>query len=82
MTKTEVETTWGHFYADSGSSEYYEQHVSIHQPFLEAILNSKPARLLETGCGSGIMSVYFSKQSIQCVALDRAGPFEADEVFE
>jgi ubiquinone/menaquinone biosynthesis C-methylase UbiE len=63
--------SWGHFYADSGSQKYYDDHVAIHREFLDEALAQKPRRLLEAGCGSGIMSVYFSKQRIACTAVDR-----------
>lgn len=63
--------SWGHFYADSGSPDYYRDHVEIHREFLDEVLAAKPRRLLEAGCGSGIMSVYFSKQKIACTAIDR-----------
>jgi SAM-dependent methyltransferase len=62
---------WGHFYSDSGDEGYYQRHVEIHAPFFGKILETVPQRLLETGCGSGIMSVYFSKKGIDCTAIDR-----------
>lgn len=63
--------SWGHFYTNSGDAEYYDQHVSIHNEFLKKIESLNPKTLLEAGCGSGIMSVYFSKQGIRTTALDR-----------
>lgn len=63
--------SWGHFYENSGSPDYYRSHVEIHKQFLDRVLQSKPARILEAGCGSGIMSVYFSKQGAACTAIDR-----------
>ena len=66
-----AEKSWGHFYAGSGSLEYYERHTQIHELFLNRILALSPKRVLEAGCGSGIMSVFFSKRGIQCVAADR-----------
>lgn len=63
--------SWGHFYSESGDEEYYGQHVEIHSEFLEAVLSDNPKKLLEAGCGSGIMSVYFSKKGIISTALDR-----------
>jgi len=63
-------TGWGHFYANSGDEGYYDRHISIHTPILNAIRKSNPTKLLEAGCGSGIMSTYFSKIGKQCTALD------------
>lgn len=63
--------SWGHFYTDSGDADYYEQHVLIHNEFLKKVQSGNPKRLLEAGCGSGIMSVFFSKQGIRTTALDR-----------
>ncbi|HTL70358.1 MAG TPA: class I SAM-dependent methyltransferase [Candidatus Eisenbacteria bacterium] len=65
------EQSWGHFYADSGTPEYYRRHVEIHKTFLDRVEEGKPRRVLEAGCGSGIMSVYFSKKGIETTALDR-----------
>lgn len=63
--------SWGHFYKDAGDREYSERHQEVHREFLDAVSLEKPARLLEAGCGSGIMSVYFSKRGAEVTALDR-----------
>lgn len=63
--------SWGHFYTNSGDADYYEQHVLIHDEFLKKVESLNPQKLLEAGCGSGIMSVYFSKQGVRATALDR-----------
>ncbi len=65
------EKSWGHFYEGSGDIDYYNRHVEIHRPFLERVLSFKPKRILEAGCGSGIMSIFFSEQGIESVAVDR-----------
>jgi SAM-dependent methyltransferase len=45
--------------------------VGIHRPFLDKIVAARPRRVLEAGCGSGIMSVHFSRLGIPTVAVDR-----------
>lgn len=62
---------WGHFYAGCGGTDYYARHIEIHREFLDRILRERPKKILEAGCGSGIMSVFFSKRGIECAALDR-----------
>ena len=68
---TEAKKSWGHFYKEAIGEEYYQEHVRIHQEFLDEVWSSNPKRILEAGCGSGIMSVYFSKLGSECLAIDR-----------
>ncbi len=62
---------WGDFYEGAGGKEYFAEHTAIHRDFLKGVLDLKPARLLEAGCGSGIMSVFFSMAGVNVNACDR-----------
>lgn len=65
------EKSWGDFYEGAGGKEYFAEHTAIHEVFLNEILGRSPRRLLEAGCGSAIMSIFFSKTGIHVTACDR-----------
>ena len=50
-----IRKSWGDFYAGSGGVGYFLEHLAIHQDFLTEILQRKPVRALEGGCGSAVM---------------------------
>ena len=63
--------SWGDYYAGAGGVDYMLDHVAIHKDFLKEILRRKPARALEAGCGSAIMSVFLAMTGVQVTAVDR-----------
>ncbi len=63
--------SWGHFYAGAGGVDYFLRHLSIHAEFLGEILSRRPRKILEAGCGSAIMSTFFSMAGLEVVACDR-----------
>ena len=63
--------SWGDFYADAGGVDYFLDHLVIHKDFLKEILKRKPVRILEAGCGSAIMSVFFAMMGMDATACDR-----------
>ena len=63
--------SWGDFYADAAGVDYFLDHIAIHKDFLKEILKRRPAKVLEAGCGSGIMSVFFAMAGIEATASDR-----------
>ncbi len=63
--------SWGDYYAGAGGVDYMLDHISIHKDFLKEILRRKPARALEAGCGSAIMSVFLSMAGVRVTAVDR-----------
>ncbi len=64
--------SWGDFYEGAGGRDYFARHTAIHRDFLREILERKPSKLLEAGCGSGIMSVFFSMSGVRTtIACDR-----------
>lgn len=65
------ERSWGDFYEGAGGKEYFAQHTAIHKDFLKEVLDRKPARLMEAGCGSAIMSIFFSMAGVDVTACDR-----------
>ena len=58
-----MDKSWGDFYEGAGGKEYFAHHTEIHKDFLKEVLDRKPARLLEAGCGSAIMSIFFSMRA-------------------
>jgi len=68
---TSKEKSWGDFYEGAGGKEYFAQHTAIHKDFLKEVLDRKPARLMEAGCGSAIMSIFFSMAGVDVTACDR-----------
>jgi 2-polyprenyl-3-methyl-5-hydroxy-6-metoxy-1,4-benzoquinol methylase len=65
--------SWGDFYAGAGGADYLLDHLAIHKDFLKEILRRKPARVLEAGCGSAIMSAFLAMAGISVTACDRDG---------
>ncbi|MGH7197671.1 MAG: class I SAM-dependent methyltransferase [Candidatus Omnitrophota bacterium] len=63
--------SWGDFYDGAGSVGYFLDHIAIHKDFLKEILQRRPAKILEAGCGSAIMSIFFSRMGIHATACDR-----------
>lgn len=63
--------SWGDFYDGAGSVDYFLDHIAIHKDFLKEILERHPKKILEAGCGSAIMSVFFSKMGLAATACDR-----------
>ena len=62
--------SWGDYYAGAGDADYFLDHLTIHKDYLKEILKRKPARTLEAGCGSAIMSIFFSMTGIEATACD------------
>jgi 2-polyprenyl-3-methyl-5-hydroxy-6-metoxy-1,4-benzoquinol methylase len=63
--------TWGDFYEGAGGVDYFIDHLAIHKEFLKNILDRKPQKVLEAGCGSAIMSIFFAMAGIEVTACDR-----------
>lgn len=63
--------SWGDFYEGAGGTDYFLDHIAIHKDFLKEILKRRPSKVLEAGCGSAIMSLFFSKMGICTTACDR-----------
>jgi SAM-dependent methyltransferase len=69
--KTQARKSWGDFYDGAGGIDYFLDHIAIHKDFLKEILKRRPTSILEAGCGSAIMSVFFSKMGVRATACDR-----------
>lgn len=63
--------SWGDFYEGSGGADYLLEHISIHKDFLKEIFAYDPRAVLEAGCGSAIMSVFFAMAGLEATACDR-----------
>lgn len=62
--------TWDEFYANEIGIGQYLDKIADHKFYLEKIIELRPKRVLEVGCGPGIRSVFLSCLGIDCVALD------------
>lgn len=62
--------TWGDFYEKAGDADYFLDHLAIHKDFLKEILKNDPKALLEAGCGSAIMSIFFGMSGRRATACD------------
>ncbi len=63
--------SWGDFYEGAGGADYLLEHIAIHKDFLKEIFAYDPRTVLEAGCGSAIMSVFFAMAGLQATACDR-----------
>lgn len=63
---------WQEFYAEPVSMEKYIRNVSSHSTFLLEIMRTQPKdrRLLEVGCGSGVLSIHLSRLGYEVVSID------------
>ncbi len=63
---------WQEFYAEPVSMERYIRNVSSHSTFLLEIMRTQPKdrRLLEVGCGSGVLSIHLSRLGYEVVSID------------
>lgn len=65
-----VAKSWGHFYENAGDADYLLDHVAIQKDFLKEIFKRNPERILEAGCGSAIMSIFFAMSGKRVSACD------------
>jgi SAM-dependent methyltransferase len=63
--------SWGDYYEGAGGVDYFLDHIAIHKDFLKEILRRKPRTVMEAGCGSAIMSVFFAMTGLRATACDR-----------
>ena len=63
---------WQEFYAEPVSIEKYTRNVSSHSTFLLEIMRAQPKdrKLLEVGCGSGVLSTHLSRVGYEVVSID------------
>lgn len=63
---------WQEFYKEPTSMEKYIRDVSHHSMFLPEIMRSQPKdrRLLEVGCGSGVLNIHLSRLGYEVVSID------------
>ena len=65
-----TEQTWGEFYAAGVDLSAFFGTLSHHAPFIDAILAERPARTLEAGCGTAVMSSFLAMAGVETVAVD------------
>lgn len=62
--------TWGEFYEPSDVNHEYARQVEVHRTFLERILELRPRRVLEAGCGTAVMSAFLAQHGTETVGMD------------
>ena len=62
--------TWDEFYSNKISWSVYLDKLADHKYYLEKIIELKPKKVLEVGCGPGTRSVFLSYLGIDVVAVD------------
>jgi SAM-dependent methyltransferase len=62
--------TWHEFYNNEISWGIYLDKLADHKYYLEKIIELKPKKVLEVGCGPGTRSVFLSYLGIDVVAVD------------
>jgi SAM-dependent methyltransferase len=62
--------TWGDFYAGGVDLATFFSTLSHHAPFMEAILAERPARAIEAGCGTAVMSSFLEMAGVETTAVD------------
>jgi len=62
--------TWDEFYDNEISWGIYLDKVADHKYYLEKIIELKPKKVLEVGCGPGTRSVFLTYLGIDVVAVD------------
>jgi len=66
-----MKETWGERYDRQGSFTSCVKCVQAHMPFLEMVeSHTTGKRLLETGIGTGTMTMYFTDRGYEVVGLD------------
>lgn len=54
----DAEGAWGDYYAEPIPPDHLVQNITSHAAFFRGIVESQPRRILEVGCGTGIMSMF------------------------
>ena len=62
--------TWDEYYNNEISWGIYLDKLADHKYYLEKIIELKPKKVLEVGCGPGTRSVFLSYLGIDVVAVD------------
>ena len=62
--------TWGDFYAGDVDLATFFGTLSHHAPFMQAILDGRPKRALEAGCGTAVMSSFLGMAGVEAIAVD------------
>jgi SAM-dependent methyltransferase len=65
-----TERSWGEFYAAGADLTTFFGTLSHHAPFMDAILSERPARAIEAGCGTAVMSSFLQLAGVETVAVD------------
>jgi SAM-dependent methyltransferase len=68
--QTRETPTWGDFYAAGVDLPTFFATLSHHAPFMDALLTPRPARALEAGCGTAVMSSFLGMAGVETVAVD------------
>jgi ubiquinone/menaquinone biosynthesis C-methylase UbiE len=62
--------TWSDVYGKPADVDGYVENISVHKDFLVEILRHDPKSILEAGCGSATLSIFFSHLGKQVTAVD------------
>jgi ubiquinone/menaquinone biosynthesis C-methylase UbiE len=65
-----VKKTWSQIYASPINVEQFLENICIHKDFIGEILNSRPERIIEVGCGSASLSIFLSHFKCSVTAVD------------
>src|SRR4051812_17546526 len=68
--QTRETPTWGEFYAAGVDLPTFFATLSHHAPFMDALLTPRPARALEAGCGTAVMSSFLGMAGGETIAGD------------